>query len=49
MQALGVKTTILIRDIPLRQADPEVVDVLIENMRKLGLDVRLKTPFEKIT
>lgn len=49
MQALGVKTTILIRDIPLRHVDKEVVDFLVENMRKLHLDVRLKTPITKVT
>ena len=49
MQAFGVKTTILIRDIPLRHVDKEVVDLLVENMKKLDLDVRLKTPFTKVT
>lgn len=49
MQAFGVKTTILIRDIPLRHVDKEVVDLLVENMRKLQLDVRLKTPITKVT
>ena len=49
MQALGVKTTLLVRDIPLRQVDKEIVDLLIENMKKLDLDVRLKTKMVKVT
>jgi hypothetical protein len=39
----------VIRDIPLREADVEIVNVLIENMKKLGLEVRLKSPFTKVT
>lgn len=49
MQAFGVKTTMLVRDIPLRHVDKEVVDLLVENMKKLDLDVKLKTPFTKVT
>ncbi len=49
MQAFGVKTTLLVRDIPLRQVDKEITDLLVENMKKLDLDVRLKTPFTKVT
>ena len=49
MQAFGVKTTLVVRDVPLRHVDAEVVDLLVENMRKLGLEVRLKAPFEKVT
>ena len=49
MQALGVKTTLLVRDVPLRQVDIEIVDLLVENMKKLGLDLRLKAPFNKVT
>jgi len=47
--AMGVKTTLLVRDIPLRHVDAEVVASLLESMVKLGLDVRLKTPMEKVT
>jgi glutathione reductase (NADPH) len=39
----------LVRDIPLRQVDTEVVNNLVENMGKLGLDVKLKCPFTKVT
>lgn len=49
MQAFGVKTTLLVRDVPLRQVDKEITDLLMENMKKLDLDVRLKTPFHRVT
>lgn len=49
MQAFGVKVTLLVRDIPLRFVDKDVVDELVVNMKKLGMDVRLKTPFTKVT
>jgi pyruvate/2-oxoglutarate dehydrogenase complex dihydrolipoamide dehydrogenase (E3) component len=49
MQAFGVKTTLLVRDIPLRHVDREIVDLLVANMEKLDLDVKLKTPFTKVS
>ena len=49
MQAFGVKTSLVVRDVPLRHVDSEVVDLMVENMTKLGLDVRLKSPFDKVT
>ena len=49
LQALGVKVTLLIRSIPLRLVDRDICDVLIENMVKLGLDVRMHTPHESVT
>jgi mycothione reductase len=32
----------------LRQVDREVIDLLIDNMKKLGVDVRLGTPFKRV-
>jgi len=49
MQALGVKTSLLIRDYPLRHVDKEVIDLLIENMKKLDLEVRLNTISTKVS
>ena len=49
MQALGVQTTLLVRDKLLRHVDQEVVELLLENMKKLELDVQIKKPFEKVT
>jgi glutathione reductase (NADPH) len=49
MNGLGVKTTLLVRDVPLRFVDQEVVSHLIENIAKLGIDVRLKAPFKNVT
>jgi glutathione reductase (NADPH) len=49
MNAFGVKTSLIIRDVPLRHVDSEVVDLLVESMKKLGLDIRLHTPFTKVT
>ena len=49
LQALGVKVTLLVRSIPLRLVDKDIVDVLVENMKLLGLDIRLHTPHENVT
>ena len=48
MQALGVDTKLITRDKILRQVDQDVIGLLIENMKKLGLDARTKTPFTDI-
>jgi len=48
MQALGVKTTLVVRSQILRFLDEDVRQVLLENMEKLGLDVRLNSPHEKV-
>lgn len=41
MASFGVKTTLLVRDMLLARVDQEIVDVLIENMKKHKIDVRL--------
>lgn len=48
-QALGVKVTLLVRAKLLRgHVDQELIPILVENMKKLGLDVRLDTPFNGV-
>ena len=49
LQALGVKVTLLIRSIPLRLVDRDICEVLLENMGKLDLDVRLHAPHDSVT
>lgn len=49
MQAFGVKSTLIVRDVLLGRVDQEIVDLLIENMKKLGVDVRMKTSTSKVT
>ena len=49
LQAFGVKVTLLVRSVPLKFVDEDIREVLLENMRKLGVDVRLETPHESIT
>eukprot|EP00347_Sterkiella_histriomuscorum_P010522 403375964 len=49
MQAFGVKTTLLVRETVLRVVDKDVTDLLLENMKKLGLDVKLNTPFKRVS
>lgn len=41
LHALGVKVTLLVRSVMLRFLDEDLHAVLLENMQKLGLDVRL--------
>jgi pyruvate/2-oxoglutarate dehydrogenase complex dihydrolipoamide dehydrogenase (E3) component len=48
MNVLGVKTTLITRDRFLRQADSELIPILLESMQKLGLDARPGTPFTKV-
>ena len=49
MNAFGVETTLLVRDVLLGRVDQEVVDMCIENMTKLGVKIMLKTQASKIT
>ena len=41
--------TLLVRSVPLRLIDRDICDVLVENMVKLGLDIRLQTPHDSVT
>ena len=49
MHALGVKVTLLVRSVMLRFLDEDLHAILVENMQKLGLDLRLQAPHEAIT
>lgn len=49
MSSFGVKVTLLVKDILLARVDQEIVDQLIENMKKHGIDVRLMTNSSKVT
>lgn len=43
LHALGVKVTLIVRSRMLRFLDQDLHDVLVENMVKMGLDLRLET------
>lgn len=40
--------TLVIRSSPLKFMDQEIVDVLLDEMPKAGIDVRLKAPHTKV-
>lgn len=48
LQAFGVKTTLLVRDVMLREVDREVIELLTDNMKKLGLNLLVKSPFKRV-
>ena len=48
MQALGVKVTLVVRSIILRFIDRDIIDVLQENMQKLGIELKLQSPHESV-
>lgn len=48
LQALGVKVTLLVRTTPLKFVDKDIIEILLENMTKLGLDVRVQSAHEKV-
>jgi len=49
MHALGVKVTVVIRSIPLRFVDREIVDMLIHQMKETGMEVKLHSPHASVT
>ena len=49
MTSFGVKTTLLVRDLLLARVDQEIVDLLLENMKKHKTDVRLMCQASKVT
>jgi glutathione reductase (NADPH) len=49
MAALGVKTTLVVRSEILRQLDRDIVDELMKNMEKLGVEIRLNSPHKAVT
>lgn len=48
MHAFGVETTLLVRDLLLQRVDQEIVDLLIENMKKSGLNLQFKIELNKV-
>ena len=48
MAAFGVKVTLVVRSIILRFVDRDIIDVLMENMAKLGIEVKLDSPHESV-
>jgi pyruvate/2-oxoglutarate dehydrogenase complex dihydrolipoamide dehydrogenase (E3) component len=49
MAAFGVKVTLLVRDMLLARVDQEIVDLLIENMKKHHIDVRILANSNEVT
>ena len=47
--ALGVKVTLVVRSIILRFIDRDIIDVLMENLTKLGVELKLDSPHESVT
>jgi glutathione reductase (NADPH) len=48
MNAFGVKVTLVVREIMLRFVDAEVVQLLCEQMKLSGIDLRLHSPHESV-
>lgn len=49
MAAFGVKITLVVRSIILRFIDRDLIDCLMENMKKLGVEIKLDSPHESVT
>lgn len=49
LAAFGVKITLVVRSIILRFIDRDIIDCLMENMRKLGVEIKLDSPHESVT
>jgi len=47
--ALGVKVTLVVRSIILRFIDRDIIDVLMENLVKLGVELKLDSPHDSVT
>ena len=48
MAAFGVRVTLVVRSIILRFCDRDIIDCLMENMRKLGVDIKLDSPHDSV-
>lgn len=44
MAALGVKVTLVARGVILKHIDRDIIDELMTNMKKLGVEIRLNAP-----
>ena len=47
--ALGVKVTLVVRSLILKQIDRDIIAVLEDEMKKLGLEVKTNSPHESVT
>lgn len=48
LAAFGVKVTLVVRSIILRFIDRDIIDVLMENATKLGIEIKLDSPHESV-
>ena len=48
MAALGVKVTLVVRSIILRQCDRDIIELLMKTMEFHGIDVRLNTKHKHV-
>ena len=46
--AFGVKVTLIVRSIILRFCDRDIIEVLMENMRKLGVEIKLDASHREV-
>ena len=51
LQGFGVQTTMCVRSVLLRELglDDDIHQVMFDNMKKSGLDIRIGAPFDKVT
>ena len=49
LAAFGVKVTLVVRSIILRFIDRDIIDVLMQNATKLGIEIKLDSPHDSVT
>jgi glutathione reductase (NADPH) len=49
MAALGVKVTLVTRGVILKHIDRDIIEELMTNMKKLGVEIRLNAPHNSVT
>jgi len=49
MAALGVKVTLVARGVILKHIDRDIIEELMTNMKKLGVEIRLNAPHNSVT
>lgn len=48
MAALGVKVTLVARGVILKHIDRDIIEELMSNMKKLGVEIILKAPHKSV-
>lgn len=48
LHSLGSKVSLLVRSVPLQFLDQDMRDMLVNEMKQSGMDVRLQAPHEKV-